>query len=405
MFLTDYEQEMLDGKFGKGVAEAMKIQVAIGDAFGAEHMAAISRAHEAFGAMESCVWFLELFSELDVCCRVPTTCNAVFDTDYLESIGIPVPQEKAMLLKKRNKASKKLGIIPTFSCTPYLQDNVPRIGEIVAFSESSAAPYVNSVCGARSHRESANSALAAAITGRVPLYGILLNKNRRGEMLVKVEATLKDDFDYHLLGYAIGKEAGTGVPVFTGISSLHPSPEELTSLGAQLATSGAVSMYHIVGVTPEAPDLETALGGKLPKKEVTVTDTDLKKTQESISYKNGKIDFVMFGCPHYTINQIQDVARLLEGKTISKSVKLWILTSYSTKELAKRMGYLEIINKAGGDIIDGTCVDLISWELLYRDKIGITDSPKAYYYSLHRGISYILKRRSECIEAALRGGF
>lgn len=395
---------MLEGKFGEAMAYAMKIQVALGEAFDAERMVRIHRAHEAFGASESSVWFLELLAEMGARCQVPTTCNPTWDADYLKSIGKPVFEEDVRPSIRTKEARKKIGIIPNECCTPYMEDNVPHVGEIIAFSESSATPYVNSVCGARSHRESANSALAAAVIGRVPWYGLLLEKNRRGEVLVNVEATLRDDFDYRCLGYKVGKEVGASIPVFTGMSSLRPSPEELTSLGAELATSGAVAMYHLVGLTSEAPDLETALGGESPKKEVTVSDTDLKKMQQATSYGEGKIDFVMFGCPHYNLNQVRDVARLLEGKTISKGVDFWVMTSFYTKELAKRMGYLEIINKAGGHLIAGTCSDMICWERFYRGKVGITDSFKAAYYDLPRGIQFILKRRFECIEAALRGG-
>ena len=403
MELTDDEQKMLDGGFGQGVSEAMRIQVALGEAFGAERMVEITRAHEAYGPAESCAWFLELFSNSNTHCRVPITCNPRSDAEYLKSIGLPVLEDEARLIMRVNEARRRIGVIPTDCCTPYLQDNVPRMGEIIAFAESSATPYVNSVCGARSHRESTDSALAAAITGRVPLYGLMLDENRKGEILVKVEATLRDDFDYHLLGYAIGSEAGAGIPVFSGMASSRPSPEELTSLGAQLATSGAVAMYHIVGVTPEAPDMETAFGEKSPRKEVSVNDDDLRETRESISVEEGRIDFVMFGCPHYSINQIRDTARLLEGKAIKKGVQLWVLASSSTRELARRMGYLDVINKAGGDIVAGTCSDMMCWEQLYRGKVGMTDSPKAYYYDLHRGINFIVKRRSECIEAALKG--
>lgn len=404
MYLTDEEQKMLTGEYGRGVAEAMRIQVALGEAFGAERMVEISRAHEAFGASESSTWFLELFASLGAHCRVPTTCNPTFDEEYFTRIAKPISKEDMSHSLRSKEARKKIGIIPSECCTPYLENNVPRFGEIIAFSESSATPYVNSICGARSHRESANSALAAAVTGRVPLYGPLLDENRKGEILVRMEATLREDFDYHLLGYAVGKEAGASIPVFTGLSSYRPSPEELTSLGAELATSGAVAMYHIVGFTPEAPDQETAFDGRSPQKEVTVTDTDLLRTQELVSYGDGNIDFVMFGCPHYNLSQVRDVARLLEGKSINKDVELWILTSSVTKEYAKRLGYIEIIDKAGGHIIAGTCSDQICWERLYKGKIGITDSFKAAYYTLHRGIHFILKRRSECIEAALMGG-
>jgi predicted aconitase len=405
MFLTDDEKKMFDGQYGEGVAKAMRVQMAIGEAFGAERMVEITRAHESFGATEANAWFLEQFSKLDAQCRVPTTCNPMFDLDYLESVGKPVFEEDRMLLQRTREAKRKLGIIPNDSCTPYLQDNVPRFGEIIAFAESSATPYVNSVYGAKSHREAAHSALAAAITGRVPLYGSLLDENRKGEILVKVEATVRDDYDYHLLGYVVGNEVGIKIPVFTGMSSLKPSPEELTALGAQLATGGAVGMYHIIGITPEAPDLETAFGSRSPEREVIVTDADLKKAQELLSDEQGRIDFIMFGCPHYTLNQVRDVARLLEGKTLENGIELWVLTSSSTREFAKRMGYLEIINNAGGHVIANTCTDQICWQRLYEGKRGIVDSFKTAYYTRRRGVQFVLRRRSECIEAGLRGGY
>jgi predicted aconitase len=301
-------------------------------------------------------------------------------------------------------ARRKMGIIPSECCTPYMETNVPRKGEVIAFSESSATPYVNSVCAARTHRESANSALAAAVTGRVPCYGLLLDENRKGNLLVKVEARLKDDFDYHMLGYNVGKEAQAGIPVFSGRTPWRPFPEELTSLGAELATSGAVPMYHIVGFTPEAPDEASAFGGKAPEKVLTVTDRDLKRTRELISQKRDRIDVVIFGCPHYNLAQVRDAARLLEGKRIKKGIDLWILTSACTKDFATRLGYVEIINRAGGHVISGTCIDQVCWERLYRGKVCMTDSPKGAYYTAHRGIDFVVDRRSECIGAALRGG-
>lgn len=395
---------MLSGDSGPGIAKAMEIQLAIGEAFGAERMVEISRAHEAFYASESCTWFLELFADLQAHCRVPTTCNPIFDDSYFERIGKPLPKEDVRYARRSREARKKIGILPNECCTPYLQDNVPAKGEIIAFSESNATCYSNSINGARSHRESANSALAAAVTGRVPLYGLLLKENRAGNTLIKNEAKLKDDFDFHLLGYTLGKEMGADIPIFTELSLFPPSPEDLISLGAELATSGTVSMYHIVGLTPEAPDVEAALNGKSPRKRMTVTESMLAKTQAAMSWESGKIDFVMLGCPHYTLNQIRDAARLLEGKRISKDVDFWILTSAATKECAEHAGYLQVINKAGGHILSATCSDQICWERFYRGKAGITDSPKAVYYNFPRGIHFVLRRRSECIQAALKGG-
>jgi predicted aconitase len=237
------------------------------------------------------------------------------------------------------------------------------------------------------------------------LYGLLLKENRAGNILIKVEVRLRDDFDYHLLGYALGKEVGADIPIFTDMASCAPSPEELISLGAELATSGTISMYHIAGLTPEAPDVETALKGKAAGKRITVTEAMLKNTQTAMSFEAGKIDFVMLGCPHYTLNQIRDAARLLEGRRISPSVDFWILTSAGAKAGAEEAGYLRIINEAGGHIISATCTDQICWERLYRGKVGITDSPKAAYYNFPRGIKFVLRRRGECIQAALRGGW
>ncbi len=403
MELTTHEKKMLEGHFGEGVAEAMKIQVALGEAFNAERMMEISKAHVAFANMESDVWFVEMLVQKGACCLVSPTNNPLYDAAYLERLGQSDPPEDSEMNQRAQQAFKKIGITLTYSCTPELQANVPRYGEIVAFSESSATPFVNSVCGARSHRESANSALAAAITGRVPVYGLLQDENRYGNILVKVETTLRDDFDYHLLGYAAAKKFGSGIPVFTGIPQ-NPSPEELVSFGAQLNTGGAVSMYHIEGVTPEAPTLESAFGGKTPELNLTVGDDDLINIQQSISREEGKIDFAMFGCPHYNIAQVKNVARLLEGKQIHKDVELWVLTSSLTRQLAQRMGYLDIIQKAGGHIIADTCPDMTCWYRRYSGKAGITDSPKAAYYTPKRGIEFIVKRMSECIAAALKGG-
>ena len=403
MYLNDEEKRMLAGDFGSGTAEAMKLQVALGEAFDAERMVEISRAHVSLAHYPSDVWYTSKLAAGGARCRIKPTCNPLYDLHYLENVGIRDPANEAELLRSLKETFIKLGITLTYSCTPEIQSNVPRFGEYVAFAESSATPYVNAVCGARSNRESAKSALAAAITGRAPLYGYLLDENRYGNVLIEVETPINDDFDYHLLGYAASHKMGPGVPVFTGMP-MKPSPEELVCFGAQLATGGSVAMYHIVGVTPEAPDLETAFGGKTPEKKLTITARDLQKTQELLSHGSGRIEFVMLGCPHYSIGQVAEVARLLEGKKIHPEVAFWVLTSPATRGLADRMGYLDTINRAGGHIIGGTCADISCWYGLYSGKVGVTDSVKAAYYTPRVDMNFQLKRRYECVEIALRGG-
>jgi hypothetical protein len=186
----------------------------------------------------------------------------------------------------------------------------------------------------------------------VPEYGFLLEENRKAEILVEVRTPLEGDFDYQLLGWCYPlKYPGPEVPAFVGIEE-RPTPEGFMNFGAQLNTSGSVGMYHIVGITPEAPDIEIAFGGKKPKMKVEITRSDLDDVRKKICGEPGKIDFAMFGCPHLSIRQVEDIARVTEGKKFA--VDVWILTSSLTKELAGRMGYLDVINRAGGHIICDT---------------------------------------------------
>jgi hypothetical protein len=285
-------------------------------------------------------------------CKIPPTVNPSVDVCYLNRHLAEVPEKGKEIVAATNEAYREIGAILTFNCTPYLQQNVPRFGEVVSFSESSATPYVNSVLGARSNRESSQSALCAAITGIVPEYGFLLDENRLAEVLVEVKTEIRDDFDYQLLGWCYPlKYSGPEVPAFVGIEK-RPTPEGLMNFGAQLNTSGSVGMYHIVGVTPEAPEIKTAFGGKNPKIRVEITREDLDNVRKKICGEPGKIDFAMFGCPHLSIRQVEDIAKVTEGKKFA--VDVWILTSSLTKQLAERMGYLDVINRAGGHIIGDT---------------------------------------------------
>lgn len=398
MYFTQEQQDMLDGKYGKGTAYAMKIQAAIGESFGAERMVPITRAHVALSNQEADLWFAEKLLSEGARCRVAPTVNPGFCLSYFKDRDM-VSGEDASLMQRTHNAYKALGAVLTYNCTPYVATNIPNFGEITAYSESSATPYVNSVWGARSNREGANSALCAAITGYVPEYGLLLDENRKGNILVEVKADMKSDFQYHLLGY-MGRKIGNGVPVFTGLPS-HIGPEALTNLGAQLNTSGAYGMYHIVGFTPEAPTVEAAFGGKEPERVVEITNEDLDAILEEISLEGGReIDFAMFGCPHFTLEQARYIAARVEGKKLKK--EMWILTSYHVKELADRMGITEILEQAGAVIVPDTCPDQPCWRHL-KGKIGVTESPKCAYYPKRRGMDFVIRDLDTCIEAALTG--
>ena len=399
MKLTQEQQDMLDGKYGKGTAYAMKIQVAIGESFDAERMVPITRAHVALSNQEADLWFCEKLLSEGAKCRVTPTVNPGFCLDFFKNRNMVAP-EYADLMQRTHNAYKAIGAQLTYNCTPYIDTNVPNFGEVIAFSESSATPYANAVWGARTNREGANSALCAAITGYVPEYGLLLDENRKGDILVEIQADVKTPFDYHIIGM-LGKKIGDGIPVFTGFPRETITKEGLRNLGAQLNTSGAYGMYHIVGVTPEAPDLETTFGGKEPKRKVVLTNEDKEAVLKEISLEgNRKIDFAMFVCPHFTLEEIKHIAEKLEGKTLKK--EMWILVSSHVKEMAVRMGLDEIISNAGGFIVPDTCPDQPCWRHL-EGKVGITESPKCAYYPQRRGIHFVIRDLDTCIEAALTG--
>ena len=399
MHLTQHQQDMLDGKYGKGAAYAMKIQAAIGESFGAERMVPITRAHVALSNQEADLWFAEKMLAGGAKCRITPTVNPGFCLEFFKNRDMVAP-EYADLMQRTHNAYKALGAQLSYNCTPYIDTNVPNYRELIAFSESSATPYANAVWGARTNREGANSALCAAITGCVPEYGLLLDENRKGDILVEIQADVKNDFDYHIIGM-LGKKIGEGIPVFTGFPKETITKEALRNLGAQLNTSGAYGMYHIVGVTPEAPDLETAFGGKAPKRTVVITNEDKEAILKEISLEGSRtIDFAMFGCPHFTLEEVKYIAEKLEGKKLEK--EMWILTSSHVKEMAVRMGFDQIITDAGGFIVPDSCPDQPCWRHL-TGKVGITESPKCAYYPQRRGIHFVIRDLDTCIEAALTG--
>lgn len=398
MKLTEEEQKMLDGKYGKGTQIAMKIQVALGEVFNAERMVPVSRTHVALSNQEADLWFVEKMVNAGAQCRVSPTVNPGFNLEYFQCIT-KISKKDEETIQRTRKAYKDIGATLTFDCTPYLEKNVPRFGEITAYSESSATPFINSVYGARTNRESAQSALCAAITGRTPLYGFLLDQNRKGQVLVNVKAKIKNDFDYQLLGYAVPKKLKFKTPVFVNVPT-NPSPAALMNLGAQLNTAGNVPMYHIVGVTPEAKTVEDAFQGDDPERVIIVTEADLEKVHDEITDPGGKIDFALFGCPHFNIDQVAHISKLVENKKLK--VKLWIMTSSLTKELASRMGYLDTLQAAGGDIVDDTCMDQPCWKFLYGKK-GVTDSPKCAYYTKRRNMQFVIRNVDDCVEGAMRG--
>jgi predicted aconitase len=291
-----------------------------------------------------------------------------------------------------------MGAIATNTCTPYFTGSVPAYGEHIAWGESSAIVFSNSVLGARTNREGGPTALAAAITGRVPKYGLHLDENRRGTHLIRVERQPKTDKDYAVLGYFAGQIAGKEVPVFDGIKT-PPSIENLKALGAALASSGASALFHMIGFTPEARQRKNVIGDKADA--ILFGENEYDKVCEKFLF-SGQVDFVVLGCPHTSIVEIRDIAKLLTGRKIKAG--LWVCTSRQIKSLSDTMGYSKIITDAGGEIICDTCPVLCATLIERSYRTVATNSGKMAHYAPGLwNMQPVLLDMGQCIDAAVRG--
>lgn len=395
MKLSEEEQAMLDGIKGPSVSRAMELLVALGDCYEADRMVRIGSAHlvgpnPVTAGRGGTAFYGDLAKE-GAQVTVPTTTNPIsLDVWSWAEMGFGKELYSAQISLSEHLS--RMGVLLCNTCTPYLAGHVPRFGEHVAWGESSAVLYLNSVLGARTNREGAPSALAAAITGRSPAYGLHLDENRYGQILVENRSELRNDTDYSTLGYYIGKFAQDRIPIITGIT---PSitADQLKSLGTPLAVTGSVALYHVVGVTPEAPSIEIASGSRkiAASDTISVGSRELKETEASLSAIHpDKGNLVILGCPHASITQLKDYARTLAGKRIRKEVEVWILSTRTTRDYAAETGILEALTGAGAKVVWNVCPNAMPHDFFAKQGYTgvVTDSPKmAYYVTATKGVS------------------
>ncbi len=349
LYLTNSEERILSGENGEVMERMFRLLVSLGDIYGADRMIPAGSAQVAGVSYKSIgdpgVEFLEDYASKGAKVKIVTFLNpAGMDIEDWQELHIPAGFAEKQL--RIIDAFKKMGIVVSATCTPYLAGNLPRFREHIAWSESSAISFSNSVIGARTNREGGPSALAAALCGVTPNYGLHLDENRKPEICVEVNAKLDDSADFGALGYVVGKQVKNRIPYFTGIKDA--DTDQLKALGAAMAASGAVALYYIDGLTPEANMMETKGLEKL-----SVSDKDLNDTFSKLS--TGKEpDIVILGCPNSSLKEIMTISRKLEGKKLKKP--LWVCTSRMVKEAANRMGFTQIIETAGGRILADTCM-------------------------------------------------
>ena len=395
MQLTKEEKAMLDGKEGYAVRKSMEILVALGDIYGAKNLIKVGSVQVAgvsyHNLGDAGLEFLkELASDGKV--RVLTTLNpAGMDLENWRQLGIsPEFAEKQNLVIE---AFKKMGILISCTCTPYLIGNLPLYGEHIAWSESSAVTFANSVLGARTNREGGPSALAAAFVGKTPDYGLHLDENRIPDVHVQVNTELTKLSDWGALGYAVGKKAENKIPYITGIKEAEL--DELKSFCASVVTYGAKPLFYIKSITPGA-DLQAQ-----PKETVVIDQSDIKNAYDNINDDVSDIDLVCVGCPHCSIKEISEIATLLEGKQVASGTEFWVATSRTAKQLSDKRGYTQIIEAAGAKFACDTCMAVAP--LKGRFKSLATTSAKGCFYSRQNNMKTKMGSIQECIQAAVTG--
>jgi predicted aconitase len=376
MKLTQAQQAMLDGKQGRATKKAMEILVALGTIYGAERLIPVTSVQISGVSYanlgEAGLHFLAEMADGGGRSRVLTTLNpAGMDIENWQALGIS--QEFAENQMRVLEAFGRMNIITTASCTPYLIGNTPHFGEHIAWAESSAVCYANSVLGARTNREGGPSALAASLTGLTASYGYHLDEARQPTIMVEVGAPLEDNSDFGALGKTIGELLqslkGFRVPFIRGIPIA--SVENLKSFSASVATYGGVALYHMVGITPETASMTP------PQDGFVITKASLDRALASmIDANDTEVDFVSLGCPHLSIKEIARIAELLAGKKVTK--EFWITTARPTKKIADMMGYTALIEAAGAKFAADTCCVVAPIE--GRFTAMVTDSAKACYY-------------------------
>jgi predicted aconitase len=420
MRLTDPERAMLDGRDGPAVARAMDLLVRYGEALGAERLV---DTNNVCGTVGATMPFLRdwagkhggmdaVFSEFSLDSADVVTIPKVraFSSQLQQGLdpGKAATQHVAPELVKLYRQGEaymgKLGIQPLNTCTPYQVGNVPVKGEICAWMESSAVIYINGVLGARTNAEGRESAGAAMLTGKIPYWGLHLDENRHGTHVVDVDIEVKTTADWGLLGYWVGEQVQENIPVFTGLRTT-PNLARLKHFGAAAASSGGVEMYHMVGITPEAPTLDAALGGKSPRVKLRYGEAERRQAYELVNTtaRDSKVDYVMLGCPHYSLEQIWEACQLLEGQKVHPDASLWIFTPGAIKQMADTAGYTKIIEDAGAHLMTDTC-SAVGRVMPKNVKVAAVDSAKqAHYLPAIMGIQCWFGTTAECIEAAVTG--
>ena len=416
LHLTPEEQALLDGAEGPGVQRAMEIVVTLGRIYGAGALVPIASAHISGVSYknlgEAGLEFLRRWADEGARARVDAWLNPMgMEAARWRELGFSADFAEPQLAVI--EAFRRMGLKPLLTCTPYLlPGHVPRRGQHLAWAESSAVAFANSVLGARTNREGGPSALAAAIVGRTADYGYHLDENRRATHVVEVSCPLRTVADFGALGRVVGRQVEGGVVYFADLARwLPPLPQDITrggeavdrlkTLGASLAAYGAVALFHIAGYTPEAADAgETLLRAEAQR--LIVNSSDIETAYAAMNDAEVRdIDLVSIGCPHASLAEIAQVADFVRGRRLR--TRLWVTTARHTREQAAAEGWVRIIEEAGGRVVADTCTVVAPLRALGIRSLATNAAKTACYAPSHSGVQVRFGTLEQCLQAALSG--
>lgn len=395
MDLTVEEKAMLEGARGKAVQKAMEIVVALAQIYGAKRLVPVKSVNVSGVSYKNLgdagIGFLNEWADLGAKVTVPTTLNPA-GMDLVDWAKQGISKDFAEKQERLIKAFARMGIPTTCTCTPYLIGNEPKTGDHIAWGESSAVCYSNSVLGARTNREGGPSALASAICGRTGYFGYHLDEKRKASVVVDVKCAIAKDSDFGALGYIIGKQLKNDVPYFRGIGKA--TNEQLKALGASLAAWGGVALYHVDGITPEAKN-----GNMVGDGARTITVSSLDEAYKGMNCNDDAIDLVSVGCPHASVAEISAIAKLVRGKKLK--AMLWVTTARTTKERAA--GHVKTIEDAGGLVVADTCVVVAPIKELGYKHLATNSGKMAFYAPGSCGLTVHYGALEDCVNAAISG--
>jgi hypothetical protein len=406
--LSDRDRAMVDGEGGPAQALAMSILVRMADVYGATELMDISQAHidSTIYLGDATLEFAERLASLGARVAVPTSLN-VSGVDECGWKDWAVKAEWAAKAARQMLAYERMGAVPTWTCAPYQTHMRPAFGQQIAWGESNAISFANSVIGARTERYPDLLDICCAITGRVPAIGLHLAKNRGGDICLRltgVPAELQsDDQFFAVLGHLVGKLADEHIPVIDGIV-VSPAEDQLKAFAAAAASSGRVALFHIVGVTPEAPTLEAAFRGRVPERTIAITGADLRAARRELTTADGReLDMVILGSPHFSLAEFGQLAPMVAGRRAHPRVKFLITSSRLMKERAREEGILDTILAFGAQITLDTCI-LASPMLPPEIRMLMTNSAKyAYYAPSLLNVRVTFGSLADCVRSAIEG--